>query len=345
MKSVMTSGEAISVQEQAGNMNPDATMEEAVRHLLTQVEQAGDQENGRKFKQLLAKAESGRLHLAFCGHFSAGKSSLINKLCGHTLLPSSPIPTSANIVSIVDGEAGARVIYRHESLDGDGAAKVEQVPLDDLAEHCRNGEAIETVEIRYPIPFLKGHAALLDTPGIDSTDDAHQLATESALHLADVVFYVMDYNHVQSEINLAFTKKLTEWGKPLYLIVNMMDKHREHEVSLDVYQAGVREAFANWGVTPAGIVYTSVKMPDHPASEWGELESLLGRLIELREPLVRLSLEKSARALAAAHAAKMAEANEPAKEALRAKIAADEGYEAAQEQMREASAELARLTA
>ncbi len=107
MKSVMTSGEAISVQEQAGNMNPDATMEEAVRHLLTQVEQAGDQENGRKFKQLLAKAESGRLHLAFCGHFSAGKSSLINKLCGHTLLPSSPIPTSANIVSIVDGEAGA----------------------------------------------------------------------------------------------------------------------------------------------------------------------------------------------------------------------------------------------
>ncbi|GAB7053353.1 hypothetical protein JCM16163A_00980 [Paenibacillus sp. YK5] len=345
MKSVMTSGEAISVQEQAGNMNPDATMEEAVRHLLTQVEQAGDQENGRKFKQLLAKAESGRLHLAFCGHFSAGKSSLINKLCGHTLLPSSPIPTSANIVSIVDGEAGARVIYRHESLDGDGAAKVEQVPLDDLAEHCRNGEAIETVEIRYPIPFLKGHAALLDTPGIDSTDDAHQLATESALHLADVVFYVMDYNHVQSEINLAFTKKLTEWGKPLYLIVNMMDKHREHEVPLDVYQAGVREAFANWGVTPAGIVYTSVKMPDHPASEWGELESLLGRLIELREPLVRLSLEKSARALAAAHAAKMAEANEPAKEALRVKIAADEGYEAAQEQMREASAELARLTA
>lgn len=29
---------------------------------------------------------------------------------------------------------------------------------------------------------------LVDTPGIDSTDDAHQLATESTLHLADVIF-------------------------------------------------------------------------------------------------------------------------------------------------------------
>ena len=47
---------------------------------------------------------------------------------------------------------------------------------------------------------------LVDTPGIDSTDDAHQLATESTLHLADVIFYMMDYNHVQSEVNLQFVK-------------------------------------------------------------------------------------------------------------------------------------------
>ncbi len=93
------------------------------------------------------------------------------------------------------------------------ASRSERVPLEDLAAHCRNGEQIETVEITYPIPFLKDHAALLDTPGIDSTDDAHQMSTESALHLADVVFYVMDYNHVQSEVNLAFTKKNDRMGQ------------------------------------------------------------------------------------------------------------------------------------
>ena len=34
-----------------------------------------------------------------------------------------------------------------------------------------------------------------------------RLMTESALHLVDVIFYyVMDYNHVQSEVNLYLRK-------------------------------------------------------------------------------------------------------------------------------------------
>lgn len=303
--------------------------------------QAGDPDHAEKVAELLAKADSGRLHLAFCGHFSAGKSSLINRLCAHQLLPSSPIPTSANIVSIASGEAGATVWYHRTTESGE--PRSERVPLEQLAEHCRNGEAVRTIEITYPIPLLREQAALLDTPGIDSTDDAHQLSTESALHLADVVFYVMDYNHVLSEVNLGFTKKMTEWGKPLYLIVNMIDKHREQEVTLEAYQRGVQEAFASWGVYPDGILYTSVKAPDHPASEWAKLDWLIGGLIDRREALVRQSLEKSARALALAHAAKQAEEAEPAKEALRLRLSEDASAGSAQAEYAEASGELRRL--
>ncbi|WP_051620451.1 dynamin family protein [Paenibacillus sp. UNC451MF] len=311
------------------------TMESTIHSLLEQVEKEKDGENGKKIKQLLQKAQSGSFYIAFCGHFSAGKSSLINKLCGHQLLPSSPIPTSANIVSISNGESGARVVHR---VEGDMAEpKVQTVPLEELAAYCKNGEAIETVNLRYPIPFLGEHAALLDTPGIDSTDDAHQLATESALHLADVVFYVMDYNHVQSEINFAFTKKMKEWGKPLYLLINQVDKHRDQELSFETYKAGVKEAFANWHIQPDGILYTSVKVPNHPHSEWGKLDWLLGKLIEGREPLSALSLEKSAKHLAAAHANKLAERNEPIKEQLRAQLAADEESETAKLQWAETS--------
>ena len=53
----------------------------------------------------------------------------------------------------------------------------------------------------------------MDTPGVDSTDDAHRLSTESALHLADLVFYTMDYNHVQSELNFRFTKELMRYNR------------------------------------------------------------------------------------------------------------------------------------
>ncbi|GAA4861247.1 hypothetical protein GCM10023310_45810 [Paenibacillus vulneris] len=313
-------------------------MESTIRALLEQVEKEKDAENGKKIKQLLQKAQSGSFYIAFCGHFSAGKSSLINKLCGHQLLPSSPIPTSANIVSITNGESGARVVHRAAD---DAEPKVQTVPLADLAAYCKNGEDIETVNLRYPIPFLGEHAALLDTPGIDSTDDAHQLATESALHLADVVFYVMDYNHVQSEINFAFTKKMKEWGKPLYLLINQVDKHRDQELSFETYRAGVKEAFANWHIQPDGILYTSVKVPNHPHSEWGKLDWLLGKLIESHKSLSALSLEKSAKHLASEHARKMAERNEPVKEQLRAQLAADEESGNAQQQWADLSKELA----
>ena len=52
----------------------------------------------------------------------------------------------------------------------------------------------------------------MDTPGVDSTDDAHRLSTESSLHVADLVFYVMDYNHVQSGLNFTFTKNLMAYA-------------------------------------------------------------------------------------------------------------------------------------
>ena len=65
---------------------------------------AGDEGDAKRLLELLSKLDDGQLTVAFCGHFSAGKSTLVNRLCGTELLPSSPIPTSANVVSIRNGE-------------------------------------------------------------------------------------------------------------------------------------------------------------------------------------------------------------------------------------------------
>ncbi|MEI0738636.1 dynamin family protein [Paenibacillus sp. JTLBN-2024] len=62
-------------------------------------------------------------------------------------------------------------------------------------------------------PLLSERGVLMDTPGVDPMDDSHQKATHSALHLADTVLYVTDYNHAQPENNLAFAKKLVRLGQ------------------------------------------------------------------------------------------------------------------------------------
>lgn len=291
-------------------------MPDALKKMQQVLGHSGDEDNATKMGQLLDKLESGRMNIAFCGHFSAGKSTLINQLCGHALLPSSPIPTSANIVSIRNGQPGAHVTQRSQEGKLDPQGMTTTIPLSELEAYCVNGTDIETVEISYPISFLGEDTALLDTPGIDSTDDAHHQSTESALHLADVVFYVMDYNHVQSEVNLAFTKKMKEWGKPLYLVVNMIDKHKEWELPFEQYQTGTKQAFLNWGIEPDDLLFVTMKEPSHPHNEYAKLQWLLSRLIERGDLLRSYSIDASARYLATEHGKWLAEQHEPQKAEL-----------------------------
>lgn len=241
---------------------------------------------------LSAKLQDGACVVAFCGHFSAGKSTLLNHLAGARVLPSSPIPTSANRVIIRGGEPGATVHFHNK-----GALTLLAGELDRLGELCADGDQVEAVEIRHPLAHVPEGVWLMDTPGIDSTDDAHRVATESALYLADAIFYVMDYNHVQSEINFQFTRSLVEWGKPLFLVVNQIDKHVELELPSELFRQSVVDAFAGWGVHPEGVFFTSMREMDHPHSQWPLLLEAMERLAANREPLLVSGVWQSARRL------------------------------------------------
>ena len=133
----------------------------------------------------------------------------------------------------------------------------------------------------------------MDTPGIDSADDAHRLATESAIHLADLIFYVMDYNHVQSELNFQFTRELTEAGKEVWLVINQIDKHEEAELSFADFRQDIERAFASWGVKPAGIFYTSLREAAHAENEFGRLREFLQQRLRERDGLLLQSLQSS----------------------------------------------------
>lgn len=264
------------------------------RALLRMAEAAktqGDAVQADKFRELNDKLGSGRLTVAFCGHFSAGKSTLVNALCGAELLPSSPIPTSANVVTIVNGEPFAETIFH----DASGKAhEARRIGVDELHGYAVDGEGVSTIRVSYPIPLLGQQLALVDTPGVDSTDGSHRAATESALHLADVVFYVTDYNHVQSEVNFRFLRSLSRWGKPTYVIVNQIDKHREDQLRFAEFERSLRQALKQWDIEPAGLLFLSLREKEHPLSQWEELQRILRDLQPLAAPLMIRSAERSA---------------------------------------------------
>jgi len=287
--------------------------------MAEEMEHREDQENGGKLRQLAQKLRDGEWSIAFCGHFSAGKSTMINTLLGRDLLPSNPIPTSANVVKIRGGEKAARVYTRHNGvLTFDPDTEMEQ-----LKQYAVDGDTVEWVEIQYPGTFLDERTSLLDTPGIDSTDAAHKIATESALHLADAVIYMMDYNHVQAEENFNFTKTLKDRGKPVYLVINMIDKHIDFELDFDSYKESVEEAFATWNIRPDGIFYTSLAEPDHPENQYAAFRQKLLELMQEKEQLIADSALHAVQHLIGEHARRLQHLQANERQALEGQLELD----------------------
>ncbi len=227
-------------------------------------------ERKEKMVDFYQKKEKQMQHICFCGHFSAGKSTILNHLLDEALLPQSPIPTSANIVEIKRGEDAYIIHFTEQKpvrLDS-------SISLSELHALCRDGEEICKVEIIKNNTDLPPQVTLMDTPGIDAADDADRILTESALHVVDFLYYVMDYNHVQSEVNASFLKHLEALNKPYAVIINQMDKHKEEEISFDDFKSSLEKVFQQWGIQPTDVFFTSLKEEQAwTDNQWSSLQT------------------------------------------------------------------------
>lgn len=249
-----------------------------------------DEEQAQKTLDLLEKLQSEEFLVGFAGHFSAGKSTMINTVLEEEILPSSPIPTSANLVKVKKGRGYARVYFAEE----DPAEYEEPYDLDTIKSYCKEGDAIRAIELSKSDSLLPSGVSVMDTPGIDSSNDADKIMTESALHLVDVLFYVMDYNHVQSEVNLAFLSEMQKREKPLYIVINQIDKHQEEELSFSAFQQSVSEAFSRWGIQPKDTFYTSLTKMSHPYNQFQKLKETLNYLFTNKDRFIDDTIEHSA---------------------------------------------------
>ncbi|HLR68849.1 MAG TPA: dynamin family protein [Virgibacillus sp.] len=253
--------------------------------------EANDQANANKITDLYEKFKYNQLHLAFAGHFSAGKSSIINHVLDKDVLPKSPIPTSANIVNVTSGEGNAQVFFK----EAQAVQYNEPYNIDVIKDYCMDKDTIKQINISTKEKILPANCILMDTPGIDAADDADRLMTESAVHVIDVLFYVMDYNHVQSEVNLYFLQEMKKRNIPIFIIINQIDKHNSAELSFDEYDKKVKQTFDQWNIRPENIYYTSMLEADHAQNQFPALKEQLFQLMSYpikQDERVSAALEK-----------------------------------------------------
>ena len=139
---------------------------------------------------LAARIESigaGNLNIHVIGRRGTGKSSLINALLAHDLLPTDVTPCTALPIEIVYGLASELTL-----LTPTGEKKP---PLEDLADFISqdknpdNIRQIQKVTVSQPIELLD-KVTLVDTPGFESVHSSHDLASLNSLSKADLVLFV-----------------------------------------------------------------------------------------------------------------------------------------------------------
>ncbi|PAV29402.1 hypothetical protein CIL05_11075 [Virgibacillus profundi] len=240
-----------------------------------------DEQSANKIRELYVKLDKNELMISFAGHFSAGKSSMINALLSKDILPKSPIPTSANIVKINSGDGVARVFFHHDHP----VEYKEPYDLDMIKDYSKDKDSIKKIEISTAEQIVPVGCSLVDTPGIDAADDADRVMTEASLHLVDVLFYVMDYNHVQSEVNLQFLKALQEKSIPFYVIINQIDKHDEEELAFSKFSHSIKQTFDQWQIFPECVFYSSLLDPDAKHNQFIEIKEKLFSIMEKEKDL------------------------------------------------------------
>ncbi|MCT1905526.1 dynamin family protein [Oceanobacillus sojae] len=273
--------------------------EQQIASLYQEMKNRGDKINAGKMLDILEKYFNQEFIITLTGHFSAGKSSLINQLLGQEILANSPIPTSANIVKISSGEGTVEVFFHN----GEVIEYHEPYDLEQIKKFSKNKEQIKKMHISTGEDILPSHTAILDTPGIDAADDIDRMLTEASLHLSDYLIYVTDYNHVQSEVNLLFLQAMQGNGLPFMIVINQIDKHSEAELPFVEFDKKIKQTFDQWNLHPSSIFYTSLKNPEAPHNEWSELKDTVFQMLRSKDDY--MTMDASIRQIVKDHKAKV----------------------------------------
>lgn len=187
-----------------GNKIKDREFYNQVMELLVDArkyfDKSGDKEIRKKVDDLIHQLEA-PFYLLVAGEYNAGKSSFINALCGERILKEGPTPTTSKITLLTSGKE-----QTNEEID----------------DHLDR--------VTYPLDYLND-VTLIDTPGTNSIILEHKEITESFIHRAELVLFVISSDHPLTESERDFLQFVRgKWGRKVLYILNKTDLKSDQEV-------------------------------------------------------------------------------------------------------------------
>ena len=206
---------------------------------------------------------AGKTAIAFVGEFSAGKTSIVNRILSQDnpnihLLPVSTKATTA-IPTYISG--GIKTDYHFFTHDN----KLKSIKENDFNRVTK--EVLDQVNgvsnlIQYFVMTYKNdnlnNLSILDTPGFNSNDKEDSERTLEVINECDALFWVFDVNAgTVNKTSIDLIKQNLK--KPLYVVINKVDTKSRSEV--DKVEKLIKDTFAREGVNVFGYIRFSAKEP------------------------------------------------------------------------------------
>lgn len=245
--------------------------------LKKEVEKSDHHTFVQTINQMIKKVYLNQYTVTFVGHFSSGKSTVINRLIGQEILPSSPVPTTSNTARVTVTEQSGMTA----NIEGQKYTSLQN--YDEVKAMNRENYQVESIDIQIQTSKFKNGFTFQDTPGVDSNVQSHSAQTEQFLYTSNIVFYTVDYNHVQSALNFKFMKRLNYAGIPVVFVVNQIDKHNRQEIDFETFQRRVQQSIQEWDIQLLKTFY--ITKFEHPYNEFDALSLFIQEQDQHREPV------------------------------------------------------------
>ena len=208
----------------------------------------------------------GKVKVAFIGEFSAGKTSIVNRLLQdgdpHAIqLPVSSKATTAIPTYISGRKGGGKATYRFYTPD----SILKEISEDTFRRVSK--EVLEEVGgvssmIKY---FVMAYAnkglerlSILDTPGFSSQDQEDEQRTMEVINECDALFWVVDVN--SGTLNTRSIRVIRQYlHKPLYIIINKVDTKSQSEVKQA--EQAIRATCSKEKLEVKGFIYMGMGTP------------------------------------------------------------------------------------
>jgi predicted GTPase len=219
---------------------------------------AFDQWSATKRKSWL----DGKISIAFIGEFSAGKTSIVNRILSQDnpnvpLLPVSTKATTAIPTYIAGGSKSSYTFISDNKRKTISESTFKSVSKEILDQVKGVSSLIKYFVMTYQNANLNG-LSILDTPGFNSSDAEDANRTIEVINECDALFWVFDVNAGtinKTSINLIKNKL----EKPLFVIINKVDTKSKSDV--DKVEQLIRNTLQREGIDVKAYIRFSKSVP------------------------------------------------------------------------------------